>query len=522
MRVDVARVDIVRVDIVRSVVAGGALLAGLSFAAPAPDDAPDPGMLYHHHCAMCHGVGRLGGIGPALLPGNLSRLERDEAVAVIRDGRPATQMPAYEALLGAEEIAALAEWIYVPPEVEPSWSDQDILASRVVSHPAGSLADEPVFEVEDLLNLFIVVELGDHHVSLVDGDTFERIDRFPSRYALHGGPKFSPDGRYVYFGSRDGWVTKYDIYHLTVTAEVRAGINMRNIAVSADGRYVLAGNYLPHSLVLLDARDLELIATIPVEGRDGGTSRVSAVYAAPPRNSFVVALRDIPEVWEIRWPEARIEGDEALAGGFSLHRLQVPDYLDDFFFDPEYRYVVGAARGGKGGQVFDLDEEVKVADLPLEGMPHLGAGITWEREGRRVMAIPHLDKGLVSVFDMGDWSPIAHIETDGPGFFMRSHENSPYAWVDVFTGPHHDRMHVIDKRTLEIAETLIPEPGKTSAHVEFDRRGETLLLSIWDDDGYLLRIDGETLEELDRMPMRRPSGKYNVWNKTRYEEGTSH
>lgn len=344
------RVDVARGDIVRSVVAGGALLAGLSFAAPVPADAPDPGMLYHHHCAMCHGVGRLGGIGPALLPGNLSRLERDEAVAVIRDGRPATQMPAYEALLGAEEIAALAEWIYVPPEVEPSWSDQDILASRVVSHSAGSLADEPVFEVEDLLNLFIVVELGDHHVSLVDGDTFERIDRFPSRYALHGGPKFSPDGRYVYFGSRDGWVTKYDIYHLAVTAEVRAGINMRNIAVSADGRYVLAGNYLPHSLVLLDARDLELIATIPVEGRDGGTSRVSAVYAAPPRDSFVVALRDIPEVWEIRWPEAPIEGDEALAGGFSLHRLQVPDYLDDFFFDPEYRYVVGAARGGKGAR----------------------------------------------------------------------------------------------------------------------------------------------------------------------------
>ena len=483
---------------------------------------PDPGMLYNRHCAICHGIGRLGGTGPALLPGNLSRLKLDEAVAVIRDGRPATQMIGYQDLLSGEEIDALAEWIYEPPEHEPHWEESDILASHEVSHPYGSLPDEPVFEVEDLQNLFVVVELGDHHVSLLDGDRFERIARFPSRYALHGGPKYSPDGRYVYFGSRDGWVTKYDIYNLEVTAEVRAGINMRNIAVSADGHYVLAGNYLPHTLVLLDARDLELIAVIPVEGLNGDTSRVSAVYTAPPRNSFVAALRDIPEVWEIRWPEVRAAGDEAIVGDFSLHRVEAPDYLDDFFFDLDYRYIVGAARGGQGGQVFDLDEEVKVADLPLEGMPHLGAGITWERDGTRVMAMPHIDKGQVSVFDMSDWSLITHIETDGPGFFMRSHENSPYAWVDVFFGPNHDRMHVIDKQTLEIVETLIPEPGKTSAHVEFDRRGESLLLSIWDDDGYLLWLDANTLEELGRMSMKKPSGKYNVWNKTQYEEGTSH
>ena len=46
------------------------------------------------------------------------------------------------------------------------------------------------------MNLFVVVEGGDHHVSLVDGDRFEVIHRFASRFALHGGPKFTPDGRY--------------------------------------------------------------------------------------------------------------------------------------------------------------------------------------------------------------------------------------------------------------------------------------------------------------------------------------
>ncbi|MDH3407446.1 MAG: cytochrome C oxidase Cbb3, partial [Gammaproteobacteria bacterium] len=37
--------------------------------------------LYAQHCASCHGADRLGGIGPALLPENLGRIKRDEAIA---------------------------------------------------------------------------------------------------------------------------------------------------------------------------------------------------------------------------------------------------------------------------------------------------------------------------------------------------------------------------------------------------------------------------------------------------------
>ncbi|QEA40548.1 c-type cytochrome [Pistricoccus aurantiacus] len=500
----------------------------------ADEKTADVQKLYQAHCASCHGIDRLGGMGPALLPGNLSRLKQDEALKVIREGRPATQMTGFASELTEEESQALAEWIYTPPESKPTWTLADIKQSHEVMHPYGSLPDEPNFDA-DPLNLFLVVETGDHHVSLLDGDSFERIDRFPSRYALHGGPKYTPDGRFVFFGSRDGWISKYDIYNQEMVAEVRAGINMRNIAVSGDGRYVMAANYLPHSLVLFDAHNLDPMKVYPAVGENGESSRVSAVYAAPPRGSFIAALKDIKEVWEIPWPMATSpvvstghmkEPIEALrshdTGNFDLRRIAVEDYLDDFFFGPEYRYLVGAARGGQGARVIDLDSGEKIADLPLEGMPHLGAGVTWMLDGRRVMAIPHLNKGLVSVFDMQDWSLVKNIETQGPGFFMRSHENSPYAWVDVFFGPNSEKVHVIDKQSLEIVKTLAPAPGKTAAHVEFDRRGEKLLLSIWDRDGAVIVYDAKTLEELERIPMDKPSGKYNVWNKTRYEEGTSH
>jgi len=34
--------------------------------------------------------------------------------------------------------------------------------------------------------------------------------------------------------------------------------------------------------------------------------------------------------------------------------------------------------------------------------------------------------------------------------------------------------------------------------------------------------DAATLEEVKRLSMNKPVGKYNVYNKTRYAEGTSH
>ena len=105
---------------------------------------------------------------------------------------------------------------------------------------------------------------------------------------------------------------------------------------------------------------------------------------------------------------------------------------------------------------------------------------------------------------------------------MRSHESSPYAWVDVFFGEDKDAMQVIDKKTLEVVKTLRPAPGKTSAHVEFTKDGRYALVSIWDLDGAVVVYDAASLEEVKRLPMKKPSGKYNVHNKLSRSRGTSH
>ena len=85
-----------------------------------------------------------------------------------------------------------------------------------------------------------------------------------------------------------------------------------------------------------------------------------------------------------------------------------------------------------------------------------------------------------------------------------NHEHGSPAAGQVETGACHSQMHV------------------PAAHVEFDRAGRFALVSIWEDDGALVVYDAATFTEVKRLPMSKPSGKYNVWNKINFSDGTSH
>jgi DNA-binding beta-propeller fold protein YncE len=199
----------------------------------------------------------------------------------------------------------------------------------------------------------------------------------------------------------------------------------------------------------------------------------------------------------------------------------VEGILDDFFIDQDYVQIAGSSRDGKG-QVVDLDLGRAVTELALPGLPHLSSAITWPWQDTIVLATPNIKESKVTILDTKTWKVVKEIPTLGPGFFMRSHESSPYAWVDVFFGKDKDAMHVIDKQTLEVVKTLRPAPGKTSAHVEFTKDGRYALISVWDPDGAVVVYDATTLEEVKRLPMKKPSGKYNVHNKLTRSRGTSH
>jgi DNA-binding beta-propeller fold protein YncE len=502
----------------------------LTHPALASDDAQS---LYLEHWTSCHGASRLGAIGPALLPENLDP-EESEAQTVVSQGRASTQVPAFADELRDEEIEQVTDLIYRGLRDVPHWGLDEIRASQVAHvKPGEKLADQPMFEA-DPLNLFIVVESGDHHVTLLDGERFEPIARFPTRFALRGSPKYSPDGRFVYFASRDGWISKYDIWNLRYVAEIRAGVLTRDLAVSGDGRYVMVGNDLPHTLVVLDAEDLSPLKVIEAKSRQRKSSRVAAVYDAAPRKSFIAVFEDIPEIWEMTYDDDAAPVYEGLVhdfrmgegipvpGPFPPRRIVLTEVLHDFFFEPSYAQLVGASREGGMAQVVDLDVRRRIASVDTSGMPHLTSGITWDHDGRRILATLSLEAGAVSLVDMDTWKTVERIETLGPGCFMRSHEKTPYAWADNMMSKDKDTIQVIDKQTLEVVKALRPVPEKTAAHVEFTRDGKHALLSIWEMDGALIVYDAETLEEVKRLPMKKPSGKYNVHNEITRSSGTSH
>jgi hypothetical protein len=120
----------------------------------------------------------------------------------------------------------------------------------------------------------------------------------------------------------------------------------------------------------LDTETLLPIQVIETKDTNGKSSRVRSVYNAPPRHSFVVALKDVKEVWEI--PYSDKGGVEVFKGWahdyrkdvvegkgenwqsedkFPVRRINTKIFLDDFFFDVDYINLIGASRDSHTGQV---------------------------------------------------------------------------------------------------------------------------------------------------------------------------
>ncbi len=150
-------------------------------------------------------------------------------------------------------------------------------------------------------------------------------------------------------------------------AEIDSGIKAHKMALSADGRYVLVADRTAHSLLILDASTLQPVKSIEVQDSDGISSRVNAVYTAPPHDSFIATLRDIPEIWQISYADDppmgfdgwvhdyRVDsGENSESEPFPVRRIKLDAPLDKLSFDQEYVLLTGMTGTGEQ-QVVDLD-----------------------------------------------------------------------------------------------------------------------------------------------------------------------
>ncbi|MBF0304906.1 MAG: hypothetical protein HQL41_04560 [Alphaproteobacteria bacterium] len=342
----------------------------------------------------------------------------------------------------------------------------------------------------------VVVEEGAGQVSVLDGTTLERLDRFAARPGQLP-PAFSPDGRHVFLCSRDGWALKYDLADLRSGPERRVGDETRAIALSGDGRVLMAGNARPHTLAVLDAGDLAPLDVIPVVDRDGRTSRVASVLAAPLRKAFVATLADLPHVWEIPWDgrpifpgmihtyEAGLMEAVPAAGRFPARRMEVPRPVGRAFFaDPDRLAMIGAG-------VFDLDVGRVIASPALP--PPASAVVL---AGRAFVA--HTGEARVSVLDPSGWRVVGGFASPAADAWLS--DDGARLWV-----AGGESILVIDPTTLQAAHP--PIAIRATGPVAFTRDGRHVLIPTRDS---VIALESATLAEVRRLPMDGPTAIHGV------------
>lgn len=353
-------------------------------------------------------------------------------------------------------------------------------------------------------NLMVVVEKDAEKLVFIDGSTHEVVGRIHDIGFQPHTSVFSPDGQYMYIIARDGWLTKIDLGTLKPIKSISVGENSRGTALTENGKYLAIGNYAPGNVVMIDADTLEVLKTIPTTGQLEGKdieSRVGAVVQKG--NDIIVALKDLNSVWVIDTDEPSFEVVEKY---WNIGDNKAP--LHDAYLTPDGKFYLVAAMGANTVWVLNTETWEQVGEVKTGITPHTGPGATWGT----TTYVPAIGEGLITAIDTQTWEPIAYIKTAGPGLFIRSYPNDttyPYVWADTAFGDHHDEIYVIDARSNEIVETLIPVPKESSWHPEFTLDGRFVYV-VSQTGNEITIYDANTFAVVKRIKAETPSAVSNV------------
>ncbi|NPA03427.1 MAG: c-type cytochrome, partial [Epsilonproteobacteria bacterium] len=199
--------------------------------------------LYLKYCASCHGKEREGISAPPLLPQFLKKSSDKELTNIIKNSLPQTLMPKFD-FLTSQEVDSIIAYLRSPLTKKISWDSSKILKSKKEFHfPKKDLG------IKNIENVTLVVERGANRVWVMEDEKV--LDRFEFKN-VHGGLKYTLDGKNFYIPTRDGWIGHYSLKEGRLKKKIRACVNLRNISLSRDGKYLFASCLLPQSVVILD------------------------------------------------------------------------------------------------------------------------------------------------------------------------------------------------------------------------------------------------------------------------------
>ncbi|HMM52754.1 MAG TPA: cytochrome D1 domain-containing protein [Burkholderiaceae bacterium] len=491
-------------------------------------DVPRAERLFAQHCAVCHGADRGGYIGPALNRDE-TKLGAGEVAEIILSGKPPTLMPqhpSWRGTLSVKDRELLAELITTQPKTKPSWSIGDVRASlEVLVADESRLPSAPTYKIDRIDDLMAVMSRGrraagkEAKVLFFDGRTHRKVGEVPTVFGPHLMDFHPTEPRWAYVRDDAGWVHKVDLYSMRTVRKVRAGLNGTSLAVSRDGRYVAAGSYVPHTMVIMDAATLEPLHLIELAGVDPDGKMVEAdagiITSTPFANWFVVALEQAGQVWIVDLDRR----------GMPITAIKdVGRHLHDGFLSPDGRYLVVSSYDDHLNTVIDLSEARIVRKIPSGCKPHLGSGAVIRSNGRLLGIGTNIGEDKcpsyeVTVFDMNTFDVVKRIPVIGPTESPAAHPDAPYVIVDIVgTGPNANKLQFVDKNTLEVVRTLEVEGTLGHSHFpEYTARGDFFYVSaryrgdrsLSVPGGRLVIFDSRTLREVKSIPVDVPAGVFS-------------
>ena len=345
-------------------------------------------------------------------------------------------------------------------------------------------------------DLGVVIERATGSVQIVDTTQMKLLARVPGLGDLsHASVVYSRDARYAYVFGRDGGLTKVDLLTQRIDKRIIQSGNSIGGAISQDGRLIAVSNYEPGGVKVFKADTLEQIADIPTGVKVVG-------LADAPGQRFVFSLFESGAIWI---------ADFSAGNSPKLTKFENigRDPYDGVIYG-EGRYYLAGLFGEDGLAQLDLwHPEAGVRrvlpnygrgeeKLPVFKMPHLQG---WALAAEHIF-VPAVGLHEVLVIERNSWREVGRIPVHGQPVFVIGSPDGRHVWVN-FAHPRSDTVQVIDVESLKVVQTLMP--GKAVLHMEFTPRGESVWISVRDEDRVDI-YDTATYRRIATLPADKPSG----------------
>ena len=486
--------------------------------------------LYFDRCSGCHGALRQGATGPNITPEKTLKKSIAKLEEVLFNGTEGG-MPGWgkDGFMTKAETQLMAKYIQLDPPMPPEWGMDKIKASWKVHVPVSDRPTSP--QLAGWENFFGVIQRDAGKVSIIDGDNKKILVTLDSGFAVHI-LRTSASGRYMYSVGRDGKATMMDLWSSppTLVAEIKTGIDARSMDTSKYkgpkgdflDKYAVVGDYWPPHYVILRGDTLEPMKVVRASSYTYDTNE----YKEETRVASIVASHHEPE-WVLTYKEAGIvnlvDYSKIESGTVKETKINAERFLHDGGWDSTKRYFLVAANMRDTISVIDTVDRKLVANIEVGTKPHPGRGANWiDPEFGPVWATVHLGEGLVSIIGTDPvnhkaqaWEVVREWKLNGNSLFIKTHPKSNNVYCDNTINPNKSNVITVFNKNKPNEEPKELVFEKKVVHLEYNKAGDEMWISLWDKEGALIVIDDNTLREKARIKgLVAPTGKFNVYNTT--------